>query len=467
MKLAVSFQLGDEIRERTGENVFLCYQCGKCTAGCPVSEEMDLRPNQIIRALQLGLEEEVLKTKTIWLCASCEVCATRCPQGIDITHLMDFLREEALKKRIKAGIPQAPIFNQVALKGIRKYGRLYELGSIIGFNLRTGQPFKDAGLGVKMVFKGKIKLLPERARYPRDLSKIIQEPESNTKRVAYYSGCSLHSVGEEFNLSTKLVCQKLGLELIEPQNWVCCGSTPAHATSQLEATILPLKNLALIEKTGLKDLTLSCALCFLRFRRAIYDIQKDFRLREQVEKEINYIYLNKLKVSHLIETLMERVGLENIAQKVVKPLKALKVVCYYGCFLTRPPKVTEAEHPEYPVSMDKLIDIIGAEPLDWSFKTECCGAALSVTQPKVALRLITDILANAQGVGAEAIVVACPMCHANLDTRQLQLKGIKKPIPVFYFTQLVGLALGLNFKELAINRHLVSSLPLLKEHNLI
>lgn len=468
MAVVVNSQLGNEIYEKTAENVFLCYQCGKCTAGCPVAEEMDLKPNQVIRALQYGLKEDVLTSKTIWLCASCETCTTRCPQGIDIAHLMDFLREKSLHDGIRPALSVVPIFNQVALKGIERYGRLYELGSIIGFNLKSRQPLKDFDVGLKLIRKGKIKFLPERAKYPADLNKIIQEPERNTKRIAYYSGCSLHSVGEEFNLSTMAVFRKLGLELVEPENWVCCGSTPAHATDYLEATVLPVKNLALIEKTGLKHLMLPCALCFLRFRRAVYDLESDPVLQKQVQDQLGFDYAGQIKIHHLNEALIERVGLEKIKEQTTRSLENLKVVCYYGCLLTRPPKITGAEHPEYPVNMDLLMEAVGAETLDWSYKAECCGAALSVTQTKIALRLIQDILTNAREVGAEAIIVACPMCHANLDTRQLQLAGgSKENLPVFYLPQLLGLALGLDLKELALARHLVDPMPLLREKGFI
>lgn len=467
MTIAVNQQLGDEIREKTAENVFRCYQCEKCTAGCPVAEEMDLKPNQIVRALQYGLKEDVLASRTIWLCASCETCTTRCPQGIDIARLMDFLREVALRERVRPALSEVPIFNRVALKGIERYGRLYELGSIIGFNLRSRQPFKDLDVGLKMISKGKIKFLPERAKYPRNLNEIIQEPESNTRRIAYYSGCSLHSVGEEFNLSTAAVFGKLGLELVEPENWICCGSTPAHASNHLEATVLPIKNLALIEKTGLKQLMLPCALCFLRFRRAVFDLEADPSLRQEVQEQLGFDYAGQIKIQHLNEVLLEKVGLEKIKAEITKPLEDLKVVCYYGCLLTRPPRVTGAEHPEYPVIMDLLMKELGAEPLDWSYKTDCCGAALSVTQTEIALRLIKDILTNAKEVGAEAVVVACPMCHANLDTRQWQLaRELKENLPIFYLPQLLGLALGLDLKELGFSRHLIDPMPLLKSKGL-
>lgn len=166
-----------------------------------------------------------------------------------------------------------------------------------------------------------------------------------------------------------------------------------------------------------------------------------------------------VKVEHLLQTVTDRVGYQKVGEKVVLPLKGMKVVCYYGCIITRPPKITGIRDYEYPVNMDKLMKTLGATPLDWSCKTRCCGATLSISQPAIALRLTQKILQNAKNVGADAVVVACPLCQINLDTRQEQISeewGEVFNLPIFYFTQLMGLAFGMNASELGINKHIVA-----------
>jgi len=173
-----------------------------------------------------------------------------------------------------------------------------------------------------------------------------------------------------------------------------------------------------------------------------------------------------MKVEHLLNTVTERVGYQKVVSKVVNPLKGLKVVCYYGCIITRPPKITEVKDFEYPTNMDKLMKVLGIDSLDWSYKTRCCGVSLGITQLPIALELSRKILKNAKGVGAEAIVVACPLCHVNLDARQKQIEEEFKEefhLPILYFTQLMGLAFGLTPKEVGLNKHFVDPTPLLKK----
>jgi heterodisulfide reductase subunit B len=147
---------------------------------------------------------------------------------------------------------------------------------------------------------------------------------------------------------------------------------------------------------------------------------------------------------------------------VKHPLNGLRVVCYYGCLLTRPPQITEAEHPENPTEMDNLMRALGAEVLDWSYKTTCCGAAHSLTRQDIVLDLSSKLITEAQLAGADLIAVACPLCHTNLDARQFQM-GLDQEMPIMYITQLMALALGLSQREAALNKNLVDPRPLLKE----
>jgi len=454
------------IQEECGENVYKCYQCKRCTAGCPLSHHFDLTPSQIMRAIQLGQEDRVLNAKTLWLCASCETCATRCPQGIEIVRVMDFLRARSRDRGIDS-VPIASIFSGAFLRSVDWFGRLYELGLMGWMNLRSGQLFKDFDIAPRMFLKGKIGILPHWANYdPQRVHRV--EPREN--RVAYYPGCSLRSTATEFDTSTAAVAEKLDMELVEPPGWVCCGSTPAHTTSRLLAMTLSLKNLILFERTGLGRVVVPCVGCYARFRAALYDMEADPALKEEAEDEIGHAYGGGVEVKNVVEAFDEMIGHDAIREKVRNPLEGLRTVCYYGCMMTRPPEVTGAEHPEYPMNMDRLVEATGAEALGWDYKVDCCGASHSLTLSGLALELTKRILQNARDVGTDVVVVACPLCQSNLDTRQDQIEarlGLGFRIPVVYVTQLMGLAMGVEEGRLGLGKHLVDPRPLLREKGLM
>jgi len=451
----ISPKLAQAVQEKTGENVYLCYQCVKCSAGCPLAEYFDLTPNQVMRAVQLGREDLVLNCKTIWLCASCQTCTTRCPQGLDPARIMDALKIIATERGIKPKVPAVTTFQKVFLRNVNILGRAYELGLMAEMNLRTGQPLKDVGMGLGMLTKGKVKVLPSIARTPRQPKRKAQPGE-----IAYYPGCSLHSLSSELDESARAVCKELGLKLVEPQGWICCGSSAAHGYDHVAAAALPMENLALIEKSGFTEVAAPCAACFFRFKSALHDVKEDPELKEQVSKRISYDYQDKVRVLSMLDVLSDKVGMEAIAAKVKRPLHGLRVVSYYGCLLTRPPEITGADHPENPRQMDQIVTAIGAESVDWSYKTECCGGSLSLTKTDLALALTKKLLLAARAAGADAITVSCPLCHVNLDVRQTQI-ALDFRMPVIYITQLMGLAFGIKPEHLALSKHMVSVQPVL------
>ncbi len=452
----IDSELAQRIKDELGQNVYLCYQCVKCTSGCPVGEYFDWQPNQVMRALQLGQEDLALEAQTPWLCASCQTCTTRCPQGLDITAIMELLTREASRRGIKPAIPEVKTFNDAFMREVRLWGRAYELGLMAEMKLRTRNLMGDMDLGLRMFQKNKLPFLPSPARRPAKAKPLPGAAEA----VAYYPGCSLHSTAKEFNQSAEAACKALGLELVEPQGWVCCGSSAAHRADPQAGLRLPMENLALIEQSGFQEVTMPCAACFNRHKAALHEIRQDEEHKHQVDESLDYDYQDRVRVSTLIEAILNHVGKEQVAAQVKKPLKGLRLVCYYGCLLTRPPQVTEAQHPENPTDMDELLAATGAEVLDWSYKTSCCGAAHSLTRPDIVLKLSRDLIEHARRAGADAIAVACPLCHTNLDARQFQMK-LADSMPVLYFTQLLVLALGLPEKEAALHKNLVDPRPLL------
>ncbi len=483
MTVTFKTDLAREIRERSGENVFLCYQCKKCTAGCPVAAYFDLTPHQVLRACQFGQDDMVLHSRTISICAACETCSTRCPQAIDIARIMDVLEIMAAERGIPSRAPSVPMFYASANRGINYFGRMWELGLMAELYIRQffhwqgGRPLLDfrqlfkynVGTAVKMLRAGKLKILPSIARRPRNGHRARTAP-ADQGIISYYPGCSLHATGIEFDMSTKAVAEKLGLNLVEPEGWKCCGTSPAHNTDQYRAVKLPMETLALADEMGHEYMTMPCAACFSRFRIAMHEVAHDDELRRKIVDDIGYEYTGGIKVDSLLSTITDRVGYEAAAEPVVKPLQGLRVACYYGCLLTRPPDVTGEEHYEYPTNMDRLMEALGAEAVEWGYKTDCCGGSLSLSTLEISLDLSHKILEEAVACGADLIATACPLCHANLDVFQKQIKdeyGEEFDMPVVYFTQLMGVAYGQDTKTLGIDKHFTDAISLLKEKGLL
>jgi len=269
-------------------------------------------------------------------------------------------------------------------------------------------------------------------------------------------------MGAEYDSSFRAVCDKLGLDITEVEGWICCGTTPAHCTSKLLALALPMQNLCAVEKMGLDKVVAPCASCFSRLKAAQHETAADPAMESQVREVLDAPLPTSVQVVNPLEMFLSNVDFGGVA---AKELADLKVVCYYGCLLTRPPKVMEFDDCEYPMSMDKLLCSLGMTTLDWSYKTDCCGGAVSATETDIVLKLTRDILEEAQAVGANAIAVACPLCHTNLDTRQEEVQqkyDTRSNLPIFYFTQLMGLALGISAKTLGLHKHFVSTEELLQ-----
>ena len=277
-------------------------------------------------------------------------------------------------------------------------------------------------------------------------------------RYAYFPGCSLSSSGYDYNLSFKFVAGALGIDLVEVRDWVCCGASSAHATSHLLSVALPVLNLSHAEQDGFQKLIAPCLACLSRFKAANVELEHDASLKEKIHQVFDYQYQGKVKVYHPLEVFLE-MGLEKIRERMRKKLTGLKIACYYGCVLTRPPKITQFDNVEDPQSMDSIVRTLGATPIEWSFKTECCGVSMTLTRSDMVLKLSNDILREAKEAEANAIAVAYPLCQANLDDRQRQIKktyNTRYGIPILYITQLIDLAFGAFPKEVEIQKLMTS-----------
>jgi heterodisulfide reductase subunit B len=271
-------------------------------------------------------------------------------------------------------------------------------------------------------------------------------------KMSYFPGCSLTGTSAEYDHSIREVAKLLEIELEELTDWNCCGASSAHMTDHRLGVELSVRNLDLAANLG-HDLMVPCSACFQRLRAA----EVELRNRES--------YQPGFDVLHLTRFLSRPEILKSITARVPRPLTGLKLACYYGCLSVRPPKVTGAPDHEDPSGLDVLVRSLGAESVRWSHKTECCSSSLSMARPDIARTLIGDIVRAAQRGGAQALVTDCPMCQANLESRQIDLEkaGEFTSLPVFFITELVAFALTEERRRKRWKKHLVDPRPLLGE----
>jgi heterodisulfide reductase subunit B len=285
-------------------------------------------------------------------------------------------------------------------------------------------------------------------------------------KYAFYPGCSLESSAKEYKESTLIAAEGLGLDLTEIPDWICCGSTPAHMSDRLLSIVLPSYNLLLARRMGVDGVLVTCASCYSRLRAANYAVRQDPAQRAQVAEALGEPYDGDVPVYHMLELADDKIKQPDFDQKIKRKLTGLRVASYYGCLLVRPPEVTGFDDTEDPQSLDRLVRALGAEPVDWRYKVECCGAALAFSQVDIVRKLSGEILQDARDSGADVVAVACPLCHSNLDLRQRKIEkyfGVDLEVPVLYFTQLLGLAFGHSARELGLGKHVIDPVPALKK----
>ncbi|WP_077071735.1 CoB--CoM heterodisulfide reductase iron-sulfur subunit B family protein [Mailhella massiliensis] len=290
-------------------------------------------------------------------------------------------------------------------------------------------------------------------------------------KYAYYPGCSGHGTSVEYEASTRAVCNALNMDLVEIEDWNCCGSTPAHSVSHELSGALAARNLMQAAKTGADCVISPCPSCSSNLKMARYRMQNP-AFKAGVDELLDAPTpanaeggADLMETYSVLQAIVEHVGVENVASRVTYPLEGVKVVTYYGCLLSRPAHVAKFDDPENPVSLDNIMKALGAEVLPFALKTECCGAAMGIPDVNVPGSLSGRILDTAKAVGAEAVVTACPLCHMNLDLRQRQAARISKKsffgLPVFYYTQLIALAFGLPRNAMRLDKLAVNPYPLL------
>jgi len=276
-------------------------------------------------------------------------------------------------------------------------------------------------------------------------------------KLGFYPGCSLEGTAREYNESVVSLATLFDIQLERVPDWNCCGATAAHNLNKKLSLSLPARILAQAEKAGMKEIIVPCAACYNRLSVTQHELFENRELKKQVEEIMEMTLSSSIRILNVVQFIEEFI-LPHLSGKVIKPFDK-EVACYYGCLLVRPHDILQFDRQEDPQTIDKIMEQLGAKPIDWPFKTECCGAGLSVSRTDLVAKLSGKIVKEATERGAKAIITACPMCHANLDMRRSAINSylVKKyDIPVLYITQAIGMACGLNKKQTGIYRHLVT-----------
>lgn len=287
-------------------------------------------------------------------------------------------------------------------------------------------------------------------------------------KISYFPGCTLKTTARNFEDSALASLKVLGVDLVELSRWNCCGTVYSLASDDLMHHLAPVRDLIRVKEEGASRVVTLCSMCYNTLKQANELVKADsekldkinqFMYREEVD------YDGSVEVTHLIEILRDEVGWEALKKKVTRPLEGIRLAPYYGCLLVRPTAVA-LDDPEQPHLLEELLEALGAEVIDYPYKTECCGSYHTITNVGLVMERTYTILTSASQHGAEAVVVSCPLCDFNLDSRQKNVQdkfSSFERIPVFYFTQLLSVALGLDVETCHFDLHFVDPRPLLED----
>jgi len=268
-------------------------------------------------------------------------------------------------------------------------------------------------------------------------------------KLSYYPGCSLHGTALDYDRSVTEVCGRLGIELVEIPDWNCCGASSAHMTNHEIGMRLPMRNLLLAAELG-HDILVPCAACFQRLKAAEKSLKEDPGYWDVGD------YPTDISIIHISSLLADEQTVQAVRQNLQINLEGLNLACYYGCLSLRHPKITGVENYEQPNTLETIVTSVGAQPVSWSHRTECCSGSLTMARPDIARKLVGDIVAAAKRAGADGLVTDCPMCQANVESRQLDLDS-PDYLPVFLGTELISAALSGQYPAKQKKVHLVDA----------
>ncbi len=274
--------------------------------------------------------------------------------------------------------------------------------------------------------------------------------------VSYYPGCSLESTAKEYQSSAEEVCKKLDIDLVEIEDWNCCGALEVSSLNPTLSLALPARNLKIASETSDK-LVVACNACLNNLLTVQHKLSSNEEMKQKISSVLNYEF-RQIKIEHLLDLIWNEIGLEKIEERVEKPLNGLKTVSYYGCLAVRPSKIVKSDDPYNPTHLDEIVSVLGGDPLEFTCKTKCCGGVLLMTYRDTAIELTKQILTEASQRDAQCILVTCPLCHMTLETLTGKVKSdLNNEVPILFFTQLLGLSLGIEPKKLALQKNLIST----------
>ncbi|MBB5143422.1 CoB--CoM heterodisulfide reductase iron-sulfur subunit B family protein [Desulfovibrio intestinalis] len=283
---------------------------------------------------------------------------------------------------------------------------------------------------------------------------------------AYYPGCSARGSSKDYEMSTQAVCKALDINLVDIPDWNCCGSTPAHAVDTELSAALCVRNLDIAAQQQAELLLTPCPSCLSNLKLAANRMQ-DAAFRTRVDELLDGPSAKNFPpVTSVMQGIAETIDMDAIAARVRKSLKGLRLAAYYGCLMSRPAEIMNFGDPENPTLMESMLTACGAEMVDFPLKTACCGASFGIPERVMTARNSGRILDLATQLGVDAVIVACPLCQMNLDLRQPQASkemGTTFNLPVLYFTQMMGIAFGLDHKELGLSKLRVSAEGLIRK----
>ena len=284
-------------------------------------------------------------------------------------------------------------------------------------------------------------------------------------KLSYFPGCTLNTTGKGFDNAVRASAAAVGLDLVELPDWNCCGATYPLIIDNMLELAAPAHVLVAARDEG-STVTTACTTCYNVLKRTNRFIREHEEERERINTFIEAEYSGEVEVKDILHILRDDVGFDQVREKVQRPLQDLKVASYYGCMVLRPPDEVAYDDPDHPQSLDDLMTALGATAVDFPHKNECCGAYLAVKAPEITREMVYTILNSAQAAGAEAVATNCPLCQFNLDKQQAEMRKTYagyRPVPIFYFSQLMGLALGLDASDYGWERHYIDARPLLSE----
>ena len=284
-------------------------------------------------------------------------------------------------------------------------------------------------------------------------------------KVSYFPGCTLNTTGKGFDTAVRASAEAVGLDLVELPDWNCCGATYPLIIDNMLELAAPAAVLVAAREEG-SIVTTACTTCYNVLRRTNRFMREHEDERERINDFIESDYRGEVDVLDIVQLLRDKVGYGAVQERVQMPLAGLKVASYYGCMVLRPPNEVAYDDPDHPQSLDDLMSALGADAVDFPHKNECCGAYLAMTDPDVTREMVHTILESAQLAGSEVVVTNCPLCQFNLDKQQQEIRRRNagyQPIPILYFSQLMGLALGLDIYDYGWERHYVDARPLLSD----